>query len=64
VNPSKIKKMTQSEEQIVLGLRVNRRVEPSSEFQTTFKLEQQKRHPQDPKMKGLEAYKNYITRGD
>src|SRR5208282_4337029 len=32
VNPSKIKAMTQSEEQIVLGLRVNRRVEPSSEF--------------------------------
>jgi hypothetical protein len=62
VNPSKIKKMTQSEEQIVLGLRVNRRVEPSSEFNVTLKSGRQKLHPRDPKLKGLEAYKNYIAR--
>jgi hypothetical protein len=55
---------TQSEEQIVLGLRVNRRVEPSSEFTGILKLERQKLHPRDPKLKGLEACKNYITRGD
>jgi RNA-directed DNA polymerase len=64
VNPSKIKSMTQSEEQIVLGLRVNRRLEPSSEFETKFKLERQKRHPKDPKLKGLESYERYITRRD
>jgi len=64
VNPSKIKAMTQSEEQIVLGLRVNRRLEPSSEFNGILKSERQKLHPRDPKLKGLEAYKNYITRGD
>jgi len=64
VNPSKIKKMTQSQEQIVLGLRVNRRVEPSSEFNVTLKSERQKLHPQDPKLKGLESYKNYIVRED
>jgi hypothetical protein len=56
--------MTQSEEQIVLGLRVNRRVEPSSEFNVTLKSERQKLHPRDPKLKGLEAYKNYISRED
>jgi hypothetical protein len=64
VNPSKIKAMTQSEEQIVLGLRVNRCVEPSSEFNVILKSERQKLHRRDPKLKGLEAYKNYITRGD
>lgn len=64
VNPSKKKVMTQNEEQIVLGLRVNRRVEPSSEFETALKLERQKLHPKDPKLKGLESYKRYITRRD
>jgi RNA-directed DNA polymerase len=64
VNPSKKKVMTQNEEQIVLGLRVNRRVEPSSEFEATLKSERQKRQPKDPKLKGLESYKSYITRRD
>jgi RNA-directed DNA polymerase len=64
VNPLKKKIMTQDEEQIVLGLRVNRRVEPSSEFNAILKSERQKLHPRDPKLKGLESYKNYITRGD
>jgi len=62
VNPSKIKAMIQSEEQIVLGLRVNQRVEPSSEFNVILKSERQKLHPRDPKLKGLESYKNYIAR--
>jgi hypothetical protein len=62
VNPLKKKIMRQNEEQIVLGLRVNCRVEPSSEFEAPLKLERQKLHPRDPKLKGLEAYKNYITR--
>ena len=54
--------MIQSEEQIVLGLRVNQRVEPSSEFNVILKSERQKLHPRDPKLKGLESYKNYIAR--
>ena len=61
VNPSKRKVMPQSQEQIVLGLRVNRRVEPSSEFEANLKSERQKRHPKDPKLTGLESYNRYIT---
>ena len=64
VNPLKKKVMTQNEEQVVLGLRVNCRVEPSSEFEATLELERQKRHSRDPKLKGLESYKNYITHGN
>lgn len=64
VSPLKKKIMTQDEEQIVLGLRVNYRVEPSSKFETTLKLERQMRHRQDLRLKGLESYKNYILRGN
>jgi RNA-directed DNA polymerase len=64
VNPSKKKIMTQNEDQIVLGLRVNRRLEPSSEFEMALKLGRHNLQPKDPKLKGLESYKRYITRRD
>lgn len=60
VHPAKIKVMTQKDEQTVLGLRVNSRIEPNAEFEAKLKDGRQKLHPKDPKVMGLESYKRYI----
>ena len=60
LNQAKKKVMPSLEEQAVLGLRVNRRLEPCSEFEKTLEAERATKHPRDPKLKGLESYRRFV----
>jgi len=60
LNQAKKKVMPSVEEQVVLGLRVNHRLEPCSEFEKTLEAERATRHPRDPKLKGLESYRRFV----
>lgn len=60
IKAEKTKPMTQNQEQVVLGLRVNRRIKPCSDFEMTLDYERKTLHPKDPRLMGLESYKRYI----
>lgn len=64
INPAKRKVMPSKTEQVVLGLRVNHRVEPSFEFERTLEVERRQRNPRDRKLRGLESYRRFVTRLD
>jgi len=64
LNRAKLKITPSKNEQVVLGLRVNRRVEPSSAFETMLQAERTSRRPCDPKLKAMESYRRFITGAD
>jgi hypothetical protein len=61
INVDKMRVMKRDTEQVVLGIQVNHRLKPGSEFRLKLAEARKNRAPDDSSLRGMEAYAKSVT---